>query len=80
MSDEKPFEQQTFDFVMRTKAILDGIAYGHNSIRRLTETTGLPCTTIIRVAAQLVDQGILTSRKSGDDVELAIQIRMVPPI
>lgn len=79
MFNENTFDQPTFDFVMRTKAIMDGIAYGHNSIRQLTETTGLPCTTIIRVAAQLVDQGILTSRKSGDDVELAIRIRMVPP-
>ncbi|MGH6697597.1 hypothetical protein [Sphingopyxis sp.] len=79
MFNENTFEKPTVDFIMRAKAIMDGIAYGHTSIRRLTETTGLPCTTIIRVAAQLVDQGVLTSRKSGDDVELAIRIRMAPP-
>lgn len=79
MSNGNAFEKQAFDFINRAVAIMDGVAGGNISIRQLYATTGLPRTTIIRVAAQLVDQGVLTAHRNGDDIELKIQIGAAPP-
>jgi DNA-binding IclR family transcriptional regulator len=70
-----PFAPRTADYLLRSTAVLRAVQAGCKMVAELEHATALPQTTVIRVAAVLVDDNILTARWVRGDVELSMALR-----
>lgn len=46
--------------------ILDAVRRGHDTIAAIGRATGYPATTVIRVAALMVDEQVITAKRIDD--------------
>ncbi|QCB55835.1 hypothetical protein E5675_16280 [Sphingopyxis sp. PAMC25046] len=71
----EPFAPRTADYLFRSTAVLRSVEAGCRTIADLEHATALPQTTIVRIAAKLVEDNILTARWVRGDVELSMAAR-----
>lgn len=55
--------------------IFGSIAAGRSTIAEIADATGFPATTILRVAALLVEDRIVTAHVADDDLRLTMTYR-----
>lgn len=66
------------DYVLRSSSILRSVQAGSNRLSDLETATAMPQTTIVRVAAQLVEDNVLRARWIRGEVELSMAVRRFP--
>jgi len=67
-----PHEPQPIAITLKSEAIFGSIAAGRSTIAAIADATGFPATTILRVAALLVEDQSVTAHVAGGDLCLAI--------
>lgn len=72
-------EKPSADYLLRAMAIMKSMDAGVSLISELSHATALPRTTIIRTAAILAEDNIISGTLIGDDVQLSF-IRRGPPL
>lgn len=72
-------EKPSADYLLRAMAIMKSMDQGVSLISDLSRATALPRTTIIRTAAILADDNIISGTLVGDDVRLSF-IQRGPPL
>lgn len=73
-----PVGSRTIDYVLRATAIMRSVQAGVHRLSKLEDATAMPRTTILRVAAQMVDETLLEANWVGDELEFHINMNRFP--
>jgi DNA-binding IclR family transcriptional regulator len=70
-----PHEPRPIAVFLKGHEIFGAIAAGRSTIAEIADATGFPPTTVLRVAALLVDDRIITAHIVGDSLRLTMTYR-----
>ncbi|HEV2596748.1 hypothetical protein [Sphingopyxis sp.] len=73
-----PVGSRTIDYILRATALMRSIQAGVHRLPKLEQATAMPPTTILRVAAQMVDETLLEAKWVGGELEFHMIMNRFP--